>query len=96
MSFFFDLTFHESPVSFAGCGGRLLTHWGGVPTELCFSAALLPSELQAACGCVLLLSSSLSDTGLKEGDFSEEGQVTGKFADTRSVHAERATSCRPP
>lgn len=63
---------------------------------LCLFTSLLLFELQIRCECVQPLSSSLSDTGLNEGNFSEGIRVTGKFAGVRSVHGERAPSCRPP
>lgn len=93
MSFFFylayHLTCHEYTVNFANSGGEAANSLGRYAYRAhCLSTSGLLFQLQIMCECVQLLSSSLSDTGLNEGNFSEETRVTGKLADVRSVRGE--------
>lgn len=73
-------------MNFADGGGEAANSLGRYAYRAHYlSTSGLLFQLQIMCECVQLLSSSLSDTGLSEGNFSEETQVTGNFADVRSV-----------
>lgn len=77
----------------ASCGGEPAKSLGSsVYIALC--PFLLPFELQLMCECVQLLTSSLSDIKLNEGNFSEETWVIERFADVRSAHGNIAPRCR--